>query len=72
MSDNQRKKGLARLGQNLREASTEAKPQIRANAKWAKNTAIGTAKGVAIAAAATSVAEIVRQTGRKTLRHKSR
>lgn len=65
-----RKNGLSRIGKSLREATNEARPQIRANVKWARNTAIGTAKGVTIAALATSAGEIVRQTGRKALRHR--
>lgn len=45
-------------------------PTVTSNAKWAKNTAIGTAKGVAIAAVANIAAEGVRHSLRKGLKTK--
>lgn len=50
-------KGIAR--------KTKANPHI----KWARNTVIGTAKGVAIAAAANTVADATRGALKKRLRH---
>ena len=43
---------------------------VRSNVKWAKNTAIGTAKGVTIAAAANIVGEAARTSLSKRLKHK--
>ena len=40
--------------------------------KWARNTIIGTAKGVAIAAVANTVADTTRGALKKRLRHQSR
>jgi hypothetical protein len=45
-------------------------PTVRSNVKWAKNTAIGTTKGVAIAAAANIVGEAARQSLTRRLKHK--
>jgi len=51
-------KGLAR--------KAKANPHI----KWARNTVIGTAKGVAIAAAANTVADATKGALKKRLRHR--
>lgn len=45
-------------------------PVVTSNVKWAKNTAIGTAKGVTIAAAANIVGEGVRTGLRRGLKAK--
>lgn len=48
--------------------------KVRTNAhfKWAKNTIVGTAKGVAIAAVANTAADATRGALKKRLRHQSR
>lgn len=52
--------------------SVARKVTANPHVKWARNTIVGTAKGVAIAAVANTASDAVRSTLKKRLRHQSR
>lgn len=59
--------GAMKAKDSVKDASNS--PNVRTNARWARRTIIGTAKGVTIAAIASTAGEAVKQGLRKGLRH---